>query len=250
MQGTVIAINRVNQYCDIYDSDNKATYRASLDGVADSDKLVVGDDCLYTITAQPTFLGPGKATLDKFRALIFNNDKVALTREASYPEHSTIKEEHSCLLAAEGSYEKECRSALIELALKYHVNALLDLKLEVVTRPGVKSALFRYTARPALITGAKYNPEPGQGMDIPTKLARRNSPNEAKVRYVRVLLLCFLFIAVPCVMSMGARGVFPSLIWSQIINAALIVMCMIVFLLVFFRKRQAFILTLKPINRK
>ena len=86
-------------------------------------------------------------------------------------------------------------------------------------------------------------------MAIPTDRARRNSPNEAMVRYIRVLLLSFLFVAIPCIMAMTKNGVLASPLIGQIITAGLLMLCMFLFLFISFKKRQSFVLSLKKINR-
>lgn len=248
MKGTVIAIDRDKGFCDIYCSESIETYRAELGSFASDEAMAMGADVEADVESSPSMFSPGKAVLTSVKALVMHNEKVGLTTEARYPEHETIKDEREYLIAAEGASERECRSALIEKAIECNVNGLLDMKLEVVTRPGVKTALFRYTARPAIIEGPKYHQQPGQGMTIPVKLARRNSPNEAMVRYIRVLLISFLFVAIPSIMSLAQGGVIPSKMMGQIITAGLLVASMVLFFLVFFRKRQSFILTLKSIR--
>ena len=214
--------------------------------IAIDEALAVGADCEFDAMKKPSFFSPGNANLTKIEALNLHNEKVALTTKNAFPEHEIIKEDRNYLIAAEGGFERECRAALIEKAIECHANGLLDLKLEVVTRPGVKAALFRYTARPAIIDGPKY--KQGQGLTIPTKVARRNSPNEAMVRYIRVLLICFLFIAIPCIMSLTQQGVIPSPLVGQMLTAGILVLVMFVFMFVSFKKKQSFILNLKNIR--
>lgn len=248
MQGTIIEVNRTKGFVDVYLEKEAATYRAPITSL-DDPALVMGADAEIELLSNPSFFSPGKAQLIALKALSLNNDKVALTEAPHYPEHDTVRSENHYLIAAEGGSERECRSALIEKAIECKVNALLDLKLEVVRRPGVKTVLFRYTARPALINGPKYQAAPTERMAIPTDRARRNSPNEAMVRYIRVLLISFLFITIPCILALTQNGVIPNPLVGQIITAALLVMCMFLFLFISFKKRQSFILTLKKVNR-
>lgn len=248
MQGTVIAIDRAKSYCDIYVNGTASTYRAPLGSFASDENMVVGADCEFNDISRQSLFSPGKAEVQKVKSLTLSNEKVAVTPEASFPEHKLIADNRKYLIAAEGGFEREARSALIEKAIECKANALLDAKLEIVIRPGVKSHLFRYTARPAIIDGPKYKQEPGIGLDIPVKTARRNSPNEAMVRYCRVLLICALFIIIPSILSMTARGVIPSATMGQAITAGIIVLTMVMFLFMSFKKRQSFILTLKGIH--
>lgn len=249
MLGTIIAVKQDQGYVDVYLDKEAATYRAPCADFASDPALVVGSDAEIEPESNPSFFSPGKAKLTAVKALNYANDKVGLAPTPHYPEHDTVRDERRFLIAAEGGSERECRSALIEKAIECKVNALLDLKLEVVTRPGVKTALFRYTARPALVNGPKYQAQQNQRMAIPTDRARRNSPNEAMVRYIRVLLISFLFVAIPCIMAMTKNGVLASPLIGQIITAGLLMLCMFLFLFISFKKRQSFVLSLKKINR-
>lgn len=250
MQGTIIAINREKNFCVVNNPERSESYQAPLYGFTHDPNLMVGADCEFNSTQAPSFLKLGQATLVSCQALEFNNTKVALTCASSFPEHEILQENTKYFIAAEGGSERECRSALTERAIECHANALLDLKLETVSRVGVKTVLYRYIARPAVITGPRYQPESGVNLDIPTNVARRNSPNEAMVRYIRVLILSFLFIAIPCVLSMTQNGVIPSPILGQVITAGLLMMCMALFMLISFKKKQSYILLNKNATRK
>ena len=242
MQGTIIEIKRDQGYCVVNNPERAETYHATLGELKNDPNLTVGADCEFEISKQPSFFRPGKSTLLSCKALDLTNTKVALTTAARYPEHDMIHENFDYQLAAEGGSEREARSALIERAIACHANALLNLKLETVQRPGVKIVLYRYTANAAIIEGPTYHQEPGYKLNIPTKLARRNSPNEAMVRYIRVLLICFLFIAIPCILALTQRGVIPSQLMGQVITAGILVLCMFMFMFTAFKKKQSYIL--------
>lgn len=250
MQGTIIAINKEKNFCVVHNPERSERYQAPLDMFTHDSKLMIGADCEFNITQAPSFFKLGQATLVSCQALEFNNTKVAITSNSFYPEHKILQENTNYFIAAEGGSERECRSALTECAIECHANALLNLKLETVSHMGVKNVLYRYIARPSIITGPRYQAESGVTLDIPTKVARRNSPNEAMVRYIRVLILSFLFIAIPCILSMTQSGVIPSPILGQIITAGLIMMCMAVFMFISFKKKQSYILLNKNAPRK
>ncbi len=250
MRGTIISINQSANTCVINNPEVFETFNAPCEAFKGQAEFKVGCECEFDVVQKPSFIGLGKATITSLLGLNLKNEKVALTNDANYPDHQVIKENREYLIGAEGGSERECRSALIERAIECHANALLDLKLETVQRPGVKTVLYRYTARPAIIEGPTYHQEPGIGLDIPTKVARRNSPNEAMVRYTRVLLIAFLFVAIPCIMSLTQGGVIPSKLMGQVITAGVLVLCMFLFMFVSFKKKQSFILTLKPIRGK
>lgn len=250
MQGTIIEINRDKDYCVVNNPERAETYTAPLGDFKGDPNMVLGADCEFEIVKQQSFFAHGKATLLSCQRLEYKNTKVALTTEGRLPEHEILQENHAYFIAAEGGSEKECRAALIEQALACHANALLALKLETVVRPGVKSVLYRYIARPAIVEGPLYHQEPGMSLDLQTKTARRNSPNEAMVRYIRVLLICFLFIAIPCVLSMTQGGMIPSKLMGQVITAGLLMLCMVLFLFTSFKKKQSFILVNKHHSKR
>lgn len=250
MLGTIVQLNQSKNLALIHVVETGKIFQAPFSEI--DSQCHVGDECEFEVLAEPSFFNPGKAKVTSCNQIdLTSNTKVALSRKGIVDtEHELVKDNKNFLIAAEGAFEKECRSALIEKAIECKANALLDLKLECVVRPGVKGVLYRYTARPALISGPKYELEPGvERLAIPENLARRNSPNEAQVRYVRVLILSFLFIAIPCLLSMSQSGVLPSAFIGQLITAALIGICMMLFLFVSFKKRQSFILTLKNIRK-
>lgn len=247
MEGTVISVNLKQNSCLVYVHTIPATYKAI---ISEQFKTVkVGDDCDFDVEKAPSFFAYGQAKLNIIKHLEFKNDKIAITPEANVAQHNIIKDNKDYLVAAEGGFERECRAALIEKALECKANALLDLKLECVIRPGVKTVLFRYTARPAIVEGPEYHQTPGQGLAIPTKVARRNSPNEAQVRYIRVLLICFLFITIPSIMRLTERGVIPTELLGKILTAGLIVLCMALFMFISFKRKKSFILNVKPLRK-
>lgn len=246
MHGTIIQLNQSKNQALIHVAEAYKIYQAPLSEI-DPD-CHAGDECDFEVLSEPKMFSYGTAkVLSCTKIDLTANTKVALSYKGFVDnEHELIKDNKDFLIAAEGGFEKECRSALIEKAIECKANALLDLKLECVVRPGVKNVLYRYTARPAIITGPKYQPENGvERLDIPTNIARRNSPNEAQVRYVRVLILSFLMIVVPCILGLGQNGVIPSPLIGQIIIAGLIAVSMMLFMFVSFKKRQGYILALK-----
>lgn len=250
MLGTIIQLNSSKDLALIHSVESAKVFQAPFSEIgADAH---TGDSCEFEVLAEPSMFSHGKAKVLKVEHLdLSTNTKVALSHDQIYDQdHELIKDTKDYLIAAEGSFEKECRSALIEKAIECKANALLDLQLECVVRPGVKKVLYRYTARPAIITGPKYQPENGvERLDIKDTMTRRNSPNEAQVRYVRVLILSFLFIAIPCILSLSQRGVIPSVLIGQIITAALLGVCMVLFLFISFQKRQSYILALKNLRK-
>lgn len=250
MHGTIIQLNKSKDFALIHVVESSKLFQAPLSEITQGTHA--GDSCEFEVLSEPGMFSHGKAHITKIEPLdLSSNTKVALSYNSTLDhEHELLKDTHEYLIAAEGGFEKECRSALIEKAIECKANALLDLKLECVVRPGVKTVLYRYTARPAIITGPKYQPEPGvERLDIKDNRTRRNSPNEAQVRYIRVLILSFLFIAVPCILSLSKRGVIPSILLGQIITVALLGVSMMLFLFVSFKKRQGYILTLKSIRK-
>lgn len=250
MQGTIIKLNPSKDIALIHVVESAKIFQAPFSEVGSL--AHTGDYCEFEVLSEPSMFSYGKAKVVKVEPIeLTANTKVVLSYNADFDhEHELIRDSKDYLIAAEGSFEKECRSALIEKAIECKANALLDLKLECVVRPGVKGVLYRYTARPAIISGPKYKPEDGvERLAIKDEMTRRNSPNEAQVRYVRVLILSFLFIAIPCIFSLSKQGIIPSLLIGQALTAGLIVVSMILFLFVSFKKRKGYIITLKNIRK-
>lgn len=250
MKGTIIEINRDKGYCLAHSSENFLTYKAELASFANDKKLTVGCDCVFEPTKNGSAFSIGECDLKRLYAIDYTNTKVLITTEDKVHDHKVLEQDNNYLVCGEGRYEREARAAMIELAIESNVNCLLSVSCECVRRPGIKNVLYRCTGRPAVITGDTYQPEPGTHMNLPKDHARRNSPNEASVRYNRVLIISVLMIIVPCISAMGDAGMWgltKSL--SQAIIAGFIVMGGLMFMFSSFQKRKSFLLTLKAINK-
>lgn len=245
MQGSIVHSSVDKQSALIYEPNSASIYAVSFPHK--EGELLNGFDCEFNVLSQPGIFRHGTAEIVSVSPVSLTaNTLVGLSRTGSLEGHTVIKENHDFLIAGEGGSEQEARAAMTEKAIECKVNALLDIKLECVIRPGVKTVLFRYTGRPAVVTGDKYNPEPGVVKPvIDESKTRRNSPNEAQVRYIRVLLISLLFIALPCFTAMGQNGMLPNAVTAQVLSAVTIMICMGVFMFIAFKKKTGFILSLK-----
>ena len=109
----------------------------------------------------------------------------------------------------------------VELAKKSNANALINTELTVKALRFSGKHLFCYKANAAIIEGAEYHQQPGIKLDINEKIVRRNSPNEAMIRYIRVLLISVLLIILPCLLSLQQQGTLPTPLGSIACGIAL-----------------------------
>lgn len=250
MKGTIIEVNREKDYCLCHSNTNFLTYKTELGTFKDNPNLTVGCDCIFEPIKDGSAFSIGSCKLEKIFAIDYSNTKVLVTTESKVPDYKILEQDKNYLVCGEGRYEREARAAMIELAIESNVNCLLEVSCETVRRPGIKNVLYRCTGRPAVVTGEHYQPEPGIHMNLPTKLARRNSPNEASVRYNRVLIISILMIMIPCLTAMGDAGMWGlTKSVSQAIIGGFIVLGGILFMFSSFQKRKSFLLTLKPVNK-
>lgn len=112
-------------------------------------------------------------------------------------------------LCAEAPDFATCYALLNAQAQAAHANALVDLTGECKKSSLTGKILCRLTALAAQANGLKTPVEPGINLQVNTKLQRVNSPNEAMVRYQRVLWICSLLIFIPIILGLGQRGFYP-----------------------------------------
>lgn len=152
-------------------------------------------------------------------------DNVAWSEDNTVPGHHSVELDTSLRLCAEGPDFASCYRLLAQKAGEYRANALLQLQTSYVRRLLHRELLCRVSAVPAQITGEHFSPAPGLKMQLPLKYIRRNSPNGAWLRYCRVLLICLLLIAEPCLAALTHRSLLPQ-IAGQTAMAALPLLCL------------------------
>ena len=203
-----------------------------------------GDEVLFQEISPAGWFKKGRAQITDVKPFDLSTLPSAVSLDRSVPAHQLVEQDSSYRLAAEGSSFADCYQRLAAAAIKYEANALLQLETSYIKRPFARTLLCRVTASPAQITGPVYQPKPGLHMKLPVKYSRRNSPSSAQLRYIRVLLVCLLLIAEPCLARLSAREVIP-LLYGQILMAALPIFCLIYAVLCNPVKRAVYILRTK-----
>ena len=220
MQGTIIALGSART-ADIYAQGKIYQTKLSPDlaeawpGDQVSCRELVSPSCGKKGTVQVSALAP-----------LSRPQKLAWSQNRSIKDHVLQETNSGYLLAAEAADYQTCYQLLAQKALSCNANALLDVTGCGYKRPFAKRPLCRLTALPAQISGPDFQPKPGLHLNLPEKFSRRNSPNGAQLRYVRVLLICLLLILEPCLARLGATGSIP-LLASQILMAVLPIFCLI-----------------------
>ncbi|MBO8415564.1 MAG: hypothetical protein IAB19_04180 [Proteobacteria bacterium] len=218
MYGTIIAVNQ--RQLDISAQDK--IYQAELS--ADLAKPTPGDQAEFEPLAAPSVLQKGAGRLIQISKAQLPQD-IAWSGGNYVEGHQVQDMDSSFELCTEGADFGQCCTLLAKKAQEAHANALLQFKVEFVKRPLHQPRLCRLSAVPAQIKGEVYKPEPGISLQLPTKFLRRNSPNNAAVRYRIVLLICLLMIVEPCLASLTRQGLWPVIIGEGLM-AALPIFCL------------------------
>ena len=224
--------------------------------------IIACDDKLYTakLSANEASLQKGekvefspieedgvKDTTVKIESVLKNDYQkygIAISTASSVNDHDIIDIKHNVKLCGEGPDANSALDALVQLAKKSDANALLNTELTVKTLRFSGKLLFCYKADAAIIEGPQYHQKPGIKLDINERVVRRNSPNQAMIRYIRVLLVSILFIILPCLLSLQQQGTLPPPFGSI---ACGIVMGLALFAGLFYssRKQVSYLLRLK-----
>ena len=130
---------------------------------------------------------------------------IAISENLNVNDHKVIEYSQKVVLASEGETQEEALSALKELALKHHANAILDVKIKCYTMRLLNKKRFVVTGLAAIIDGPLFKSPNGYHVNIDEKLARPNSPNQVKTRYLGVMLISFLIILGPALVSFFMR---------------------------------------------
>ena len=212
MQGILISADLKSRQA-VIACDNKF-YTAKLS--ENEASLKPGDQVEFSIKEEADNTKNKMVTIDSVTPTDYAQYGIAIVSACAVSEHAIIDSKHNVKLCGEGPDAKSALDALVTLAKKSNANALLNTELTVKPLRFSGKHLFCYKADAAIIEGTKYHQQPGIKLDIDERFARRNSPNEAMIRYVRVLLISLLLILLPCVLSLQQQGVIPNPIGSVI----------------------------------
>ncbi|WP_294567725.1 hypothetical protein [uncultured Succinatimonas sp.] len=205
MQGILISVD-LNAKQAVIACDDKL-YTAKLS--ANEASLQKGDHVEFSAIEKADGVKDQTVKIDAVIKDAYKQYGIAISAKSSVSDHAIIDTKHNVKLCGEGSDANSALGALIELAKKSNANALLNTKLTVKSLRFSGKLLFCYKAEAAIIEGPKYHQKPGVKLDINERVVRRNSPNEAMIRYIRVLLISILFIILPCLLSLQQQRILP-----------------------------------------
>lgn len=171
---------------------------------------------------------------------VSEND-IAISESLNVNDHKVIEYNQKVVLASEGETQEEALQALKELALKHHANAILDVKIKCYRMRFLNKSRFVITGLAAIIDGPLFKSPNGYHVNIDEKLARPNSPNQVKTRYLGVMLTSLLIILGPTLVSFFMRhNLNPSL--AYYVWGFFLVLAIILWLFYFPRKRVSYLL--------
>ena len=217
MQGVLISVD-LNLKHAVIACDNKL-YTAKLSKNVAS--LQPGDLVEFSATDETDGEKNKTVKIDSVTHTDYKKYGIAIVSASSVDGHEIIDSKLNVKLCGEGPDAKSALDSLVELAKKSNANALINTELTVKALRFSGKHLFCYKANAAIIEGAEYHQQPGIKLDINEKVVRRNSPNEAMIRYIRVLLISVLLIILPCLLSLQQQGTLPTPLGSIACGIAL-----------------------------
>ncbi len=167
-------------------------------------------------------------------------DLVALSSTLAVPEHRTVEYKSDYVFVGEGPDEESAIRALKQMVSEHYANAILDYKLTVHQHKFSQKKRYVATGLAAMVDGERYKMQNGRHISIDKKLLRVNSPNAVQIRYLTVLLISLLFIAVPSLVRVAQRLNFSA--QSGLIASLVLAVLGLALLLCFFPNRVRFYL--------
>lgn len=240
MQGILISVDSNAKQAVIACDDKLYTAKLS----ANEASLQKGEKVEFSAIEKEDGVKDKTVKIDSVLKNDYQKYGIAISAASSISDHAIIDTKHNIKLCGEGPNANSALDALVQLAKKSDANALLNTELTVKTLRFSGKLLFCYKADAAIIEGPQYHQKPGIKLDINERVVRRNSPNQAMIRYIRVLLVSILFIILPCLLSLQQQGTLPPPFGSI---ACGIVMGLALFAGLFYssRKQVSYLLRLK-----
>ena len=154
----------------------------------------------------------------------FNQDTCLLwPSENIETTFDVIEREDNFVFVSEGIDLFDCIKRLQAEALKANCNLIYDLKISFKSYSLSKKAHFIVSGKGAIIKDDRVKLKSGMHIHIDKKILRVNSPNDANVRYVRVLLGSCLIILIPIILR-------TSMLHGISLNIASIFICFVILL--------------------
>ena len=240
MQGTIIS------------SRNFVITIASENGLFKADaknrEYLPGQNAEFTAVRQPGLFRAGLAEITDVSDTRFEDSGLLVSKHLKVEGYRVMASPDDPYLAGEGATLQQAFEALADEAKKYDVNALLDFKAEFNVSRFSGACLFKVRARAAVVVRNDEilkAPE-SRKLSLPQKLARRNSPNGAQKRYIRVLSVCAVFILLPCIARLMQREIITF--WQMNTLFALLLAAVILIFIGYFPRRKTGFL-LRTANR-
>ncbi len=184
--------------------------------------LKIGAQAAIEIDSAPGLFRPGCARiLNGVNFDLTQYQGTALCPDPSVPDHRMLECSSEYCIVGEGSSFSEAAAAAVERLEGTFANAIVNFKFDAITFPASAKILYRAGGNPAMIDGERYQAEPGRKLRLPISILRRNSPNLAMTRYIRVLLFCLLLIFLPMIPRLYAQGLLPNRETAMGVSAAL-----------------------------
>ena len=240
MQGILISVDLNAKQAVIACEDKLYTAKLS----ADTASLQKGAQVEFSAIEENDEAKDKTVKIDSVIKDAYKQYGIAISAASSVSDHAIIDTKHNVKLCGEGPDVNSALDALVKLAEKSNANALLNTELTVKPLRFSGKLLFRYKADAAIIEGPEYHQKPGIKLDINERVVRRNSPNEVMIRYIRVLLVSFLFIILPCLLSLQQQGTLPPP-FGSIASGIALGLSLFTGLFYSSRKQAAYLLRLK-----
>ena len=170
--------------------------------------------CRFEEEKKPSLLFTGKCRIISCTQTFFESSDMVISKDLKVPDHKVLSFSEDPVIAGEGTTLQAAYEALADKAREYKANALLDFKADFKVKRLSGICIFRATALAGIVDGPLFHAPFGLKIKIDRNLARRNSPNSAMMRYIRVLAFCLLLICMPILVSFLKRGIFSPLTFT------------------------------------
>lgn len=207
MLGTIISVRNLS----VTVAGEKGLYTADYERAPE---IRPGFICRFEEEKKPSLLFTGKCRIVSCTETFFESPDMVISKDLKVPDHKVLSYAEDPVIAGEGSTLQEAYEALADKAREFKANALLDFKADFKVKKLSGICIFRATALAGIVDGPLFHAPFGLKIKIDRNLARRNSPNSAMMRYIRVLALCMLLIGMPILVSFWKREIFSDLTFT------------------------------------
>lgn len=209
MLGTIISIRNL---C-VTVAGEKGIYTADYERAPE---VHPGFICRFEEEKKPSLLFTGRCRIISCTETFFESPDMVISKDLKVPDHKVLSYTDDPIIVGEGNTLQAAYEALADKAREFKANALLDFKADFKIKKISGTCIFRATALAAIVDGPLFHAPFGMKIKIDRNLARRNSPNSAMMRYIRVLAVCMLFIGIPMLLSLWKRGILSDYVFLAV----------------------------------